>query len=238
MSKEKTKILILAGGKGERFNPFSFVIPKPLMPLKQNPIIMHLINSFKKNNFKNFLISTGYQSELIKAYLGSGKKFGVKIKYFEEKKPLGTAGPIRLIKNQIKKREYFFLINGDVFTKLNFKKMLNFAKKGDFDLVAGYVRKNYRNSFGVLNIKKNLVKNIIEKPSNTFEISAGIYLIKNTKNLNLIPNQKYFTMPDLIQKYLSKKLRVGAYKIDKYWLSIENMQNLLKLEKKINTKIK
>tara|TARA_B100000579_G_scaffold419128_1_gene417408 strand:- start:1142 stop:1492 length:351 start_codon:yes stop_codon:yes gene_type:complete len=116
--------------------------------------------------------------------------------------------------------------------------MLSFAKKGNFDLVAGYVKKNYKNSFGILNIKKNLVKNIKEKPSTSFEINAGIYLIKNTKNLNLIPFQKYFTMPDLIQKYLSKKLKVGAYKINQYWLSIENMQNLLKLEKKINTKIK
>ena len=63
-----TKVVILAGGKGERFNPFSFVIPKPLMPLNQNPIIMYLIKSFKKYKFKNFLVSTGYQSELIKTY--------------------------------------------------------------------------------------------------------------------------------------------------------------------------
>ncbi len=85
-------MVILAGGKGERFNPLSFVIPKPLMPLNQNPIIMYLIKSFKKYKFKNFLISTGYQSELIKTYLGNGNKFDINVSYFNEHKPLGIAG--------------------------------------------------------------------------------------------------------------------------------------------------
>ena len=87
MTDINTKIVILAGGKGKRFNPFSFVIPKPLMPINQNPILMYLINAFKKYKFKNFFISTGYQSELIKAYLGTGKKLKVKVRYFNENKP-------------------------------------------------------------------------------------------------------------------------------------------------------
>jgi len=234
----KTKVLILAGGKGKRFNPFSFVIPKPLMPINENPILMYLINSFKKYNFKEFLISTGHQSELIKAYLGTGNKLGVKIKYYYENKPLGTAGPIYFIKKEIKNNDYFYLINGDIFTKLNFSKMLNFAKKGKYDLVIGYIKKSYKNSYGIINIEKNEVKKIIEKPKNIFNISSGIYLIKKTNKLNLIPKNKFFTMPQLIQKYLSKNLKVGAYKITDYWASIESMENLLKVEKKINKKSK
>ena len=180
MINKNTKVLILAGGKGERFKPFSFVIPKPLMPLNEDPIIMHLIKSFKKYNFKNFFISTGYQSELIKTYLGSGKKFDVKIKYFEENKPLGTAGPIYLMKRNIKNEEYFFLINGDVYTELNFKKMLNFAKKGNFDIVIGYVKKNYKNNFGVLNLKNNNVISIIEKPKTKLVAQLGVaYSVNN-----------------------------------------------------------
>ena len=108
MINKNAKIVILAGGKGKRFNPFSFVIPKPLMPINQNPILMYLINSFKKYNFKNFFISTGYQAELIKAYLGTGEKLGVKVKYFNENRPLGTAGPIGKIKKKIKINDYFF----------------------------------------------------------------------------------------------------------------------------------
>ena len=96
----KTKVAILAGGKGKRFLPYSFVIPKPLMPINETPIIKYLINSFKKYSFKDFIISSGYKSDLIKTYLGNGKKLGVNIEYLEEKKPLGTAGPIFQIKKK------------------------------------------------------------------------------------------------------------------------------------------
>ena len=233
LKKNNIKTLILAGGKGERFKPFSFVIPKPLMPLKKDPIIMHLLKSFKRCNFKNFLVSTGYQSELIKTYLGNGKKFGVRIKYVEEQKPLGTAGPISLIKKYIKKNEYFFLINGDVFTTFDFKKILNFAQKNNHELVVGYVKKNYVNSFGVLNISNGALKNITEKPRYSFNINAGVYLIKNTKNLDIIVKNKFFTMPELIKKFIKKKIKIGTYKIPNFWASIENMETLLKLEKKI-----
>ena len=236
MINRNTKILILAGGKGKRFNPFSFVIPKPLMPINQNPILMYLIKSFKKYNFKNFLISTGYQAELIKAYLGTGKKLGVKVKYFNENKPLGTAGPIGKIKKEIKINNYFFLINGDVYTEMNFKKMLNFTIKGNYDLVVGSIKKRYKNSFGVLDIKNSKIRNITEKPNSSFNISSGIYIIKNTKNLNLIPKNNFFTVPDLIEKYLSKGLSVGAYNIKEYWMGIENMENLKKVGTRLNKK--
>jgi NDP-sugar pyrophosphorylase family protein len=236
MIDRNTKILILAGGKGKRFNPFSFVIPKPLMPINQNPILMYSINSFKKYNFKNFFISTGYQAELIKAYLGVGKKLGVKVKYFNENKPLGTAGPISKIKKEIKINDYFFLINGDVYTEMNYKKMMTFAKKNNYDLLVGSIKKKYKNSFGVLDIKNDKIKNITEKPNSSFNISSGIYIIKNTKNLNLIPKNKFFTMPNLIKKYISKGLNVGSYNIKEYWMGIENIDNLKKVGARLNKK--
>ena len=236
MINKNTKIVILAGGKGKRFNPFSFVIPKPLMPINQNPILMYLINSFKKYNFKNFLISTGHQAELIKAYLGTGKKLGVKVKYFNENKPLGTAGPLSKIKKEIRKNEYFFLINGDVYTELNYKKMMTFAKKGNYDMVVGFIKKKYKNSFGVLDIKNSKIKNITEKPDSLFNINSGIYIIKNTTSLNFVPNNKFFTMPNLIEKYLTKDLNVVAYNIKDYWMGIENIENLKKVGTRLNNK--
>ena len=115
--------------------------------------------------------------------------------------------------------------------------MMNFAKKNNFDLLIGYIKKKYKNSFGVLNIKNNEVKSITEKPNSFFNINSGIYIIKNTKNLNLIPKNRFFTMPDLIDKYLLKGLKVGAYNIKDYWLGIENMENLKKVEKRVSKKI-
>tara|TARA_A100001015_G_scaffold197967_1_gene220824 strand:+ start:830 stop:1174 length:345 start_codon:yes stop_codon:yes gene_type:complete len=114
--------------------------------------------------------------------------------------------------------------------------MLTFAKKNNFDLVVGYVKKKYTNSFGVLEIKTNEVKSIKEKPNTLYNISSGIYVIKNTKELNLIPRNKFYTMPNLIEKYLSKGMRVGAYNIKDYWIGIENVDNLREIEKKLNKK--
>jgi len=234
----KTKIAILAGGKGKRFLPYSLVIPKPLMPINETPIIKYLINSFKKYRFNNFIISSGYKSDLIKSYLGKGKKLGVNIQFLDEKKPLGTAGPLYQIKKKIKKNDYFFLINGDIFTKLNFSKLIKFAKKGDYELVVAYVNRNQKNNYGVINISNNKVNSIIEKPTSKYSINAGIYVIKNSANLTKISKNQFFTMPKLINLYLSKKINVGAYKINEFWTSIENVDNLQETEKKINNFIK
>ena len=220
-----TKVVVLAGGKGTRFRPFSFVIPKPLMPIGEQPILSHLISHFKKSKIATFLISTGYQAELVRAYFGDGSNLGVKIKYFHEEKPLGTAGPLTLMKNEFTDDEYLFLINGDIYTELNFEKMLKFSEQHQYDLVVGYVEKSTKSSFGVLEIADQKIERIIEKPETRFNISSGIYVLKG-KAIKNIPNLEFFTMPDLINSYLSRGLKVGAYKIEDFWIGIENAENL------------
>jgi NDP-sugar pyrophosphorylase family protein len=208
-------------------------LPKPLMPIGENPIIYYLINFFKKNKFKNFIISIGYQSELIKAYLGTGSKFGVKIRYFDEKKELGTAGPLSLIKNSINKNNFFFLINGDIYTEINFKKMMKFAKGGNYDLVVGYIRHKQKSSFGELNIKNNRINKIIEKPYRFINVSSGIYIIKNSKNLNVVKKNTFYTMPQLINNYITRGLKVGAFRISGFWMGIENIDNIKEVSKRL-----
>ena len=151
------KVIILAGGKGTRIRPFSFVIPKPLLPVGQHPIILHLIKKFKSFGIKDFIISTGYQAELVRAYFGDGSGFGVNIKYFHEDKPLGTAGPLHLMKQEISDEEYVFLINGDIYTEVNFSKMISFAEKTEQDIIVGYIEKIKYSSFGVLQINDDKI---------------------------------------------------------------------------------
>lgn len=225
MSVKDMKVVILAGGKGTRFRPFSFVIPKPLMPIGEDPILLHLINRFKKSNITQFLVSTGYQAELVRAYFGNGERFGVTIKYFHEDKPLGTAGPLSLMKEEFKDDDYLFLINGDIYTELNFEEMAKFAEKNKFDLVVGYVEKTEKSAFGVLEIENDKINKIIEKPETTFRFSAGIYVIKG-KAIRQIPNLEFYTMPDLINAYLARGESVGAYQIKDFWKGIENAENL------------
>ena len=231
-SKNAKKVVILAGGKGTRFRPFSFVIPKPLMPVGENPILLHLIEQFKKNNIFQFFISTGYQAELVQAYFGDGSRFGVEIKYFHEDKPLGTAGPLSLMASEFNEDEYLFLINGDIYTELNFDDMAQFALKNQHDVVVGYIEKKQKSSFGVLEISGHQIDRIIEKPETTYRISSGIYLIKG-KALKHIPKDTFFTMPDLINHYLAKGQKVGAYHIQNFWIGIENAENLDEVSKRI-----
>lgn len=226
------KVVILAGGKGTRFRPFSFVIPKPLMPIGEDPILLHLINRFKKSKITNFLVSTGYQAELVRAYFGNGDRFGVKIKYFHEEKPLGTAGPLSLMKEEFQDDDYLFLINGDIYTELDFAKMAEFTQKNNFDLVVGYVEKTEKSAFGVLDISNDKINKIIEKPETTFRFSSGIYVIKG-KAIRQIPNLEFYTMPDLINAYLARGESVGAYQIKDFWKGIENAENLDEVLKRI-----
>jgi len=225
MSVKHAKVVVLAGGKGTRFRPFSFVIPKPLMPIGEDPILLHLINRFKKSNITEFLISTGYQAELVRAYFGNGERFGVRIKYFHEEKPLGTAGPLSLMKDEFSDDEYLFLINGDIYTELNFEEMYEFASKHTYDLVVGYVEKTEKSSFGVLDISNDQINKIIEKPETRVRFSSGIYLLKG-KAIKRIPNLEFYTMPDLINSYLARGESVGAFHIKDFWIGIENAENL------------
>lgn len=234
--KNNTKAVILAGGLGTRLHPFSFTIPKPLMPIGKDTILLHLINRFKKFGVNDFLISVGYQAELMKAYIGNGDKFNISVKYFEEEKPLGTAGPIGLMRKEFSKDEYFFLVNGDIYTEADFSAMYEFAVSGKYDIVVGHIEKNEKSSYGVLDINQNQIKGIIEKPTRTFCISSGMYVI-NSNALDSVPSNQHFTMPDLINSYLRQKKPVGTIKIDKFWMGIEDIENLeevLERTKKIN----
>ena len=232
MSVKDTKVVVLAGGKGTRFRPFSFVIPKPLMPIGEDPILLHLINRFKKSGIGKFLVSTGYQAELVRAYFGDGERFGVSIKYFHEDKPLGTAGPLSLMKSEFSDDEYLFLINGDIYTELNFDEMHQFATKNKYDLVVGYVEKTEKSSFGVLDISDGKINKIIEKPETKFRFSSGIYILKG-KAIKQIPNLEFYTMPDLINSYLARGESVGAFHIKDFWIGIENAENLDEVLKRI-----
>lgn len=232
MSMKHIKVVVLAGGKGTRFRPFSFVIPKPLMPIGEDPILLHLINRLKKSNIRQFLISTGHQAELVKAYFGNGDRFGVSIKYFHEEQPLGTAGPLALMRQEFADDAYLFLINGDIYTELDFEHMASFAEKTQHDLVVGYVEKTERSSFGLLEINNGEIEGITEKPETTSHLSAGIYILKG-RAVREIPDLQFYTMPDLINSYLIRGLSVGAYHIKDFWIGIENAENLDEVLKRV-----
>jgi len=219
------KAVILAGGRGTRLRPLTFSIPKPLLPINEKPILELILNNFKKFGITEVLISVGYQGELIKAFCGGGSKFGLSIKCIDEEKALGTAGPLSLMRDCFSQDETFVLMNGDIFTQLDFSKMIDFHNKGEYCMSIGYRAYEHKLPFGVLVRDGNrLCGGIIEKPSTTFDVSAGIYVL-DASVIDFIPDDTFFTMPDLANKLLEKKFSVGAYLIKEYWLGIENIDH-------------
>tara|TARA_E500000178_G_C16852549_1_gene675847 strand:+ start:259 stop:963 length:705 start_codon:yes stop_codon:yes gene_type:complete len=230
------KAIILAGGRGTRIRPFSFVIPKPLLPVGEHPILLHLVNRLKKASINNFFVSIGYQAELVRAYFGDGSRVGVSVNYIHEHKPLGTAGPLSLMKQEISDDEYVFLINGDIYTEVDFEKMLNFAKSTNEDIVVGCIEKTKQSPFGVLEINSGKISGIIEKPISKFHISAGIYVLKG-RAIKKVPKDTFFTMPDLIKLYLKSGMIIPTYEIKEFWLGIENAENLDETLKRVEGRL-
>ena len=219
------KAVILAGGIGVRLRPFTFSIPKPLLPIGEQPILEIIIKRLKKFGFREFILAIGYKSKMVETYFRDGHELGVSISYMVEEKPSGTAGPLaKFIENfNLAKNESIFLMNGDILTKLNFSKMIAYHQKNNFDITVGIKQITEKKSYGFVDVRNCLVRNIVEKPNLTRAVNAGIYIIKSSA-IKEIPKNKFFTMPNLINKLIAKKRSVGAYSIKENWIGLEDIQ--------------
>jgi len=215
------KVVILAGGLGARLRPLTFSIPKPLLPVGEKPILEIILSKLKSQGLTDIIIAVGYRSELIKTYFGNGEKFGVDIKYVEEDEPLGTAGPLAALKEKFDIKEPILLMNGDILTRLDFNKLIEFHLSNKADMTVGIKRHEQKTPFGVIDLDGKEIKKIKEKPILTFDISAGIYVLSPAV-LDIVPKGKFYQMPDLIKETMGKGKKVLGYKIDEYWRAVEH----------------
>jgi NDP-sugar pyrophosphorylase family protein len=190
----------------------------------EKPILQLIIEQLQSAGFEELILATGYHAELIQAFCGDGSKFGVRISYVKEHRHLGTAGPLSLVKDRFGEDEFFLVMNGDILTKLNFKRFLDACRKADRDLAVGYVHYVHRSPFGVLSIADGQVTGVREKPSQEYPISTGIYCVKGTA-LRFVPQGTFFTIPELIQELLDAGRSVGAYHIQECWMGLETIQH-------------
>ena len=211
-------VVIMAGGKGTRMEPFTKVLPKPLIPIKEKPVIQHIIDSFLNYGINNFVLTISFKAELLKAYYRELKP-KYKLKFINEKIPLGTAGCLRqLSKNNHKN---FFVTNCDTITDVNLIDMYKFHISNKFGITVVASTKTQKIPYGIckLNNQGNLDK-IEEKPKLDFLANIGLYLI-NKKILKLIPKNKLFHMTDLIEKSRRNGFEVGVFPVnEKDWLDV------------------
>ena len=209
--------IILAGGKGSRLKPYTTVLPKPLMPIGDYPILEVLLKQLRFYDFRNITVAVGHPKELIQAFFHDGKNWGLDIEYSMEDKPLGTAAPIKLIKNL---QDNFLVMNGDVLTTLDYKNFFDFHKKNNAMCTIAMYQKPVKIDLGVLEInEKNELCDYIEKPTLTYNVSMGVYAFKK-EVLEFIPENKYFDFPHLVKKLITNNIKVIGFPFDGYWLDI------------------
>ncbi|MGE5328831.1 MAG: nucleotidyltransferase family protein [Deltaproteobacteria bacterium] len=217
-TKLNVPVVIMAGGKGTRLDPFTRILPKPLIPVGDKAILEIIIDNFTKYHIKKFHVIVNYKGEMIKSYFDNIKK-DYKIKYIWEEKPLGTAGGLKLLPEF--DEENFFLSNCDVIIKTEYDSILEFHKNSNNDLTIVASMQYYQVPYGVLSINNggNLVE-IKEKPEYNFLVNTGMYAIK-TKIIKEIPEDKFFDMNELINLLKDKGYKIGVYPISrKSWVDI------------------
>jgi NDP-sugar pyrophosphorylase family protein len=211
------RAVILAGGKGTRLAPYTTVLPKPLLPVGEMPILEIVIRQLERYGFNDLTLAVGYLAELLMAYCGDGSKFGVKLDYSREQQPLGTAGPIASISNL---NETFLVMNGDLLTTIDYGAMLKYHhERGALATIACYQR-DVKIDLGVIETDSdNWVSNYIEKPTYHYTVSMGIYIFEPAI-LNYIPSNQHLDLPQLVLNLIKAEKKVNVFKFNGYWLDI------------------
>jgi len=211
------RAVLLAGGKGTRLRPYTVVLPKPLMPIGNYPILEVIIRQLVGHGFDHITLAVNHQAEIIKAFFGDGSKWNIKIDYSLETQPLSTMGPLKLIDDL---PENFLVMNGDILTDLNFSKLFDdHVAENRLYTISSYEREQI-NQYGVLFTNdNNHLTGFEEKPKVKFEVSMGIYIINN-KVLDFIPTNQAYGFDHLMLKMIEDKNQVNVKKHEGYWLDI------------------
>ncbi len=226
-------VVIMAGGLGERLGELTRDIPKPMLKVGSKPLLEHIINNFILCGFTKFIVSVNYKSDVVKNYFGDGSDYGVEIKYIEEGKRLGTAGSLSLI--DCVPSDPFFVINGDVYTSVDFSRVLDYHNFNNSDATMCVRANSYSIPYGVLDIDKyNNILGLKEKPEINYIINAGIYIL-SPDVLNYLPKNEYYDMPSLFSRVVGHDLIVKSFMIDNYWIDMGNPEDYRALNEKVST---
>jgi len=227
-------VVIMAGGKGTRLKPITNVIPKPLVPIGEKPIMEIIIDSFHKLGSNNFYASVNYKADMIKYYFNS-IEHSYNIDYFIEDKPLGTAGSMYLLKDKI--NTTFFVSNCDIVIDQDYREIYDFHKENNYDISMIAAVKHYSIPYGTIETGANgEMISMQEKPELSFKINTGMYILE-PHVLNSIPDNEFLHITDLIENIKRDGGKIGVFPIsEKAWMDIgqwnEYHQTLKNFEKR------
>jgi NDP-sugar pyrophosphorylase family protein len=214
------RAIVLAGGRGSRLRPYTVVLPKPLVPVGDRPVLDIVVRQLRRAGFDRLTVATGYLAELIEAFFGDGGAYGIAIDYFRETSPLGTVGSLALIDGL---DEPFLVMNGDVLTDLDYRQLMaDHAASGAIATIAA-ARREIEVSLGVLRFADAQdparLTDYDEKPHIDYEASMGIYCF-SPRVIEHIERGEHLDFPDLVLRLIAAGETVRAWRSNDYWLDI------------------
>ena len=216
------KVVIQCGGRGTRLRPYTMVLPKPLMPVGSKPVLELLLRWVRRNGVQEMYITTGYLGHIIRSFCGDGRQWDMQIRYTEEKEPLGTIGPLSLLRDELDST--FIVINGDVLTDLSLNAFSKFHHTcGSTVTVATTVRKT-KMDFGVIEQSDGRIRNFSEKPTLSNLMSMGVYCME-PDIFEYIPKGVPFGFDDLILCMLANGVPAYAFMHNGLWLDIGRVED-------------
>ena len=217
--------LILAGGKGTRLLPYTAVLPKPLMPIGEMPILEIILRQLKSQGFTSVILAVNYLSHMFELFFQEGQKLGIKIEYSYEDKPLGTAGPIANAMDLLE--DNFLVMNGDLLTTLNYKNLYDSHIKNNVCATIAVHQRTVNIDYGVVKYsnKKRLI-GYEEKPSLNYDVSMGVNVLKKSSIATIIKEDSYLDIPDLMMEVSQRDNdSVFCYKEDCEWLDMGRLDD-------------
>jgi len=209
--------VILAGGKGTRLRPYTTVLPKPLMPIGDMPVLEVVLRQLKQNGFDQVTLAVSYLGELIEAYCGDGSRFGLDLSYSHEDKELSTAGPLKLVKGLT---DTFLTMNGDILTTLDYRALLEHHRREKAAATIALHRRTVRIDYGVIeNDDEGRLVHYIEKPEYHYQVSMGVNVFEPWV-LDYIGDGERLTIPDLMLRLKDNGKTVSTFESDCLWLDI------------------
>lgn len=211
------KAVILAGGKGRRLAPYTTVLPKPLMPINDVPILEIVLRQLKRAGFVEVVLAVGHLAELLMAYFGDGDRLGLRIDYSREEEPLGTAGPLSLIEGL---DEPFLVMNGDLLTDLDYRALWEYHCQSNAVGTLATFERTVNIDLGVIETDgQGRVTGYVEKPTYRYTVSTGIYVFDPIV-LQYVPRGQRMDLPDLVLRLLHGGCEVMAFGFSGHWLDI------------------
>lgn len=233
-SMEETPVVIMAGGKGTRLYPYTKILPKPLIPIGDIPIMERIIDRFRDFGVKDFFVTVNYRKNMIKSYFAENNA-DYELFYVEEEKPLGTAGSLGLIKTEFRKP--FIVTNCDILINADYSDIHRYHKESGNELTIVTALKNIVVPYGVIHPSENgAICSMEEKPKLSYFVNTGMYIL-NPELLKEVPKDSFFHMTDLADKLMREKRKVGMYPISEdSFLDMGEFEEMHRMEQKLNLK--